>query len=298
MRIFHHITEMRGFSRGERAEGRSIALVPTMGCLHEGHLSLIDKAKTHGDIIVVSIFVNPTQFGEDEDFAAYPADIDRDLALCETRGADAVFIPDTAEMYDPDTSTVVDELKLSRGLCGASRPGHFSGVATVVAKLFNIIEPDAAVFGQKDAQQVLIVKRLVRDLNFPVEIVVGPTIRAADGLAMSSRNQYLSTDERRRASSISRAIHQAKERIEHPGDGGEPDVETIVTDVRRGIEAAGGEVDYVELVDAENLERPDTIERPVLVAVAARFGAARLIDNVTARPHIRIIEPNPYRPQG
>ena len=199
MEIFRKVADMQAFAKKSIREGKKIALVPTMGFLHEGHLSLIDRACAEADVVIVSIFVNPTQFGPTEDLDKYPRDFQRDKDLCEARGASAIFAPEPAEMYYPDRSIWVDEEKLSKKLCGKSRPIHFRGVCTVVSKLFNICLPDVAIFGQKDAQQALIIKRMVRDLNFPVEIIVSPLIRESSGLAMSSRNKYLSEEQKKDA---------------------------------------------------------------------------------------------------
>jgi len=202
MRTIKTISEMQAFSGEARRSGKRIALVPTMGYLHEGHLSLMDKAAELAEVVVVSIFVNPTQFAPTEDFAAYPRDLERDSTRCERRGVHAIFSPDASEMYAPDASTWVVEERLSKGLCGLARPTHFRGVTTIVAKLFNAVLPDFAVFGQKDAQQAKVIQRMTRDLNFPVEIVVASIVREHDGLAMSSRNSYLSQAERQRALAI------------------------------------------------------------------------------------------------
>ena len=282
MEIIRTIAQMQAQARAWQRQDARIALVPTMGCLHEGHLSLVRRARRLGDRAVVSIFVNPTQFGPDEDLDAYPRTWSDDQALCEAEGVDVIFAPDPGAMYPEDASTWVVEEDLSRPLCGASRPGHFRGVTTVVAKLFLATLPDVAVFGQKDAQQALVIKRMVRDLNFPVEIEVAPIVREADGLAMSSRNRYLSADERRRAHSIHRGVQQA----ERAWADGEREADALLAAVTTEIDAAGGEIDYVELRDAEGLESAEgRISRPVLLAVAAHFGPARLIDNVMLSPH-------------
>lgn len=270
MIIIRSIKEMQQFARDAKRSGKSIGLVPTMGYLHEGHMSLVDVAKSNADVIAVSIFVNPTQFGPNEDLDRYPRDFERDRTLCEKRGVDVIFAPEADEMYDPNSSTWVIEEKLSQGLCGAKRPGHFRGVTTVVTKLFNAVLPDVAVFGQKDAQQALVLCRMVRDLNFPIEMIVAPLIREADGLAMSSRNRYLSNDERARALVISQSLFAAMDDF-HAG---------AVQEIMRKIEAAGGKVDYIEALDAESLEPPGDDSSRILIAVAAFFGATRLIDNI------------------
>ena len=259
-----------------RRAGKRIGLVPTMGFLHKGHLSLIKLARRQADVVVLSIFVNPTQFGPNEDLAAYPRDFARDEALCSGAGVDAVFYPEAATMYAPDHSTWVVEENLTQPLCGASRPGHFRGVTTVVAKLFHIVEPDVAVFGRKDAQQALVIQRMVRDLDFAVDIVIAPLIREADGLAMSSRNQYLSADERQRALAISRGLDQVVALY----DRGERVASALCGAVTEEIVTAGGRIDYVELVSRADLRPVSQVDGPVLLAVAARFGATRLIDNV------------------
>lgn len=259
---------MQECSRRERLEGKLIGVVPTMGCLHDGHLSLVDRAREAADFVIVTIFVNPTQFGPSEDLDQYPRDFERDCQLCLARGADAVFAPSAEAVYSPGHSTWVVEEALTAGLCGSSRPNHFRGVTTIVAKLFNAVLPDVAVFGQKDAQQALVIRRMVRDLNFPVEIIVAPLVREADGLAMSSRNRYLSADERSRALVISRTLLSLT-----PG-------KLNADRIRDGIAKAGGRVDYVEIRDAETLGEVTGKTRDILVAVAAFFGATRLIDNV------------------
>jgi pantoate--beta-alanine ligase len=270
--------EMQRLALDARRAGRRIGLVPTMGCLHEGHASLIRMARPQCDFLVVSVFVNPTQFGPHEDFARYPRTLEADARLCEREGADGLFCPATAEMYAPDHSVFVDETSLSDGLCGRSRPGHFRGVATVVAKLFNIVLPDVAVFGQKDAQQVRVIEQLVRDLNFAVRIVVAPTVREPDGLAMSSRNVYLSPDERTRAADISRVIRAVQARFA-AGERDAAQLRAIVEDgLREGAPPVA--IDYVEIVDYATLKPVGTVEREALLAVAVRVGATRLIDNV------------------
>ena len=265
MIILRSIADTRAALDSWRRQGQTIALVPTMGYLHEGHMSLVDEAKKRADRVVVSIYVNPTQFGPNEDLDKYPRDFARDEACCKAHGVDAIFYPDNAVMYCPDHSCWVTEESLSQTMCGAARPGHFRGVTTVVLKLFNITRCDVAVFGRKDAQQALIICRMVRDLNVPVEIVVAPLVREPDGLAMSSRNKYLSDDERRRALSISAGLNQA----------------TALCDlVKTGIANAGGKIDYVVVMDRDSLRPLATVDRPAVLAVAAFFGKTRLIDNV------------------
>jgi len=270
--------EMRAAADKARLEGLRIGLVPTMGFLHEGHLSLVRKARTLSDFLVVSVFVNPVQFGPGEDLDSYPVDAQRDEELCERQGVDIIFSPGRDRMYAENHSVCVDEEELSSGLCGAHRPGHFRGVLTVVAKLFNIVQPHVAVFGQKDAQQVRVVQRMVRDLDMSVEIVVVPTVREPDGVAMSSRNAYLSGEERRRA----RRVYEALCLAEKLCRDGNRDTALIKGEMT-GLLAEGSppiEIEYVETVDYETLKPVDRVERPTLVAVAARIGRARLIDNI------------------
>ncbi len=276
MKIIQKIKKMQAYSTFLRKKGMSIAVVPTMGCLHEGHLKLIDTAKKHADAVIVTIFINPTQFGPKEDFSKYPRPFRNDLALCKKHGADAVFAPSPAEMYSADSSTWVEELMLSKNLCGKSRPGHFKGVTTVVAKLFNATLPDFAVFGRKDFQQAKIIARMVRDLNFPVRIVLENIVREKDGLAKSSRNTYLSREDRNGALSISRSLKSAKLAISN----GERKVENVRKNIVSEIEAAAGRVDYVEIVDPENLEPAKNLSGKILIAVASFFGKTRLIDNI------------------
>lgn len=273
---------MVAWSREQRRHGRTIGFVPTMGYLHDGHLSLVRLARARAGSVVVSIFVNPTQFGPNEDFSRYPRDFARDEALCRAAGVDAVFYPTAASMYPPGFSTYVVEEALGRGLCGAARPGHFRGVTTVVAKLFNLVQPDLAVFGEKDAQQLRVIRRMVRDLNIPVEIVPGPTGREADGLAMSSRNSLLAPDERAQAVALSRALGHARERVA----AGERDAAAVRAVVAEALAsgAPSGVVDYIELVDDDTLEPVERIERPALLALAVKFSGTRLIDNTVLHP--------------
>jgi pantoate--beta-alanine ligase len=282
MQILHRVEEARAFSRACRDRGEKLGLVPTMGYLHEGHLSLIRLAKRRASKVVVSVFVNPLQFGPREDLDRYPRDFERDRALCEKEGADALFAPDAAEMYPTGFATRVEVSgPLTAGLCGARRPGHFTGVATVVTKLLAIGDPDVAVFGQKDAQQALVVKRLVEDLNLPVEIAVAPIVRESDGLAMSSRNAYLSKDERAQA----RVLRASLDRAEGLFSSGDRDAETLLESVRAVIGTAPlARLDYAELVDAETLEPLQTIKSAALLALAAWFGPTRLIDNTVLKP--------------
>ncbi|MBT3378491.1 MAG: pantoate--beta-alanine ligase [Lentisphaerae bacterium] len=275
MIIVRTVAEMQGLSRRWRREGKRVGFVPTMGFLHDGHLSLVRLARDESDVSAVSIFVNPTQFGPSEDLAQYPRDFLRDEALCRGEGVDCVFYPAPEEMYASDFSTWVEEGVLSKPLCGQARPTHFRGVTTVVTKLFNAVLPDVAVFGRKDAQQALVIERMVRDLNVPVRIIVGDIIRESDGLAMSSRNKYLSVDERQRALSI-RAGLLAASRLY---DGGEKTAEVLRLAVLGSIEEQGGKVDYVELVSRAQLAALPQVSEPAVIAVAAFFGKTRLIDN-------------------
>jgi pantoate--beta-alanine ligase len=249
-----------------------------MGFLHEGHLSLMKVARRRADIIVVSIFVNPTQFGPNEDLDRYPRDLDRDKKLCESCGVDFLFFPAVEDMYGDDASVYVDEEEMSAGLCGASRSGHFRGVLTVVAKLFNMVAPDVAVFGQKDAQQAALIKRMVRDLNFPIEIITAPIVREPDGLAMSSRNTFLSSEERQQALWLSKSLQLAESMVER----GEHDCAVIKSAMRKLLaeNAPGIKFEYVAIVDAVSLRPQKNISGETLVALAARVGNTRLIDNI------------------
>ena len=280
MKIITTIEELRPIIKGWKREGLTVGLVPTMGYLHDGHKSLIVKAVAENDKVVVSDFVNPTQFGANEDLSSYPRDIERDAALCEAAGADIIFHPEPEEMYYPDKCTLVDMDKLTKGLCGKTRPVHFSGVCTVVSKLFNIVTPDRAYFGQKDAQQLAVIKRMVRDLNFDITVVGCPIVREADGLALSSRNTYLSDTERKAALILNKSLTIGKEMIE----AGEKDAAKVREAIIKNMETEPlAKVDYVEIVDNENLEPVQTIDVPCLVATAVYIGKTRLIDNfVTA----------------
>lgn len=276
MEITGSIEEVRKRVLEWRQQGLSVGLVPTMGYLHEGHESLIVKAVAENDRVVVSDFVNPIQFGANEDLSTYPRDIEKDKALCENAGADLIFHPESCEMYAPDFSTYVESQGVSAGLCGKSRPTHFRGVCTVVGKLFHIVSPDRAYFGQKDAQQLAVIRRMVRDLNMEVEIVGCPIVREADGLAKSSRNTYLSADERKAALVLSKAIFLGEERIKK----GERSAAAVIAAMRAVIEAEPlAKIDYVELVDADSIAPIETAEGRVLAAVAVYIGTTRLIDN-------------------
>jgi pantoate--beta-alanine ligase len=276
MQIVESVSAMRDWSERERREGRRIALVPTMGFLHEGHLSLVRDAKKRADRVVVSIFINPTQFAPGEDFAAYPRDFERDCRLLETEKTDMVFHPALAAMYPDGAETYVEVEKLSRPLCGPTRPGHFRGVATAVAKLFNVIRPHVAIFGEKDYQQLQVVRKMVRDLSMGVEILGHPIVREPDGLAMSSRNAYLTPDERRAAVCLSRSLCKAERLVRR----GETSAQSLLSLVRAELAKEPlAHVEYVKLCDSETLIDIETIHRTALLALAVRFGKARLIDN-------------------
>ncbi len=278
MQVIHTIAELQSWSMNCKKQGKTVGLIPTMGFLHDGHLSLIDTARKNGaDVIAVSIFVNPTQFGPNEDFDRYPRDFERDKALCESKNVDVIFAPGVNDMYAGDLTCFVNEEKISRGLCGITRPIHFRGVATVVAKLFNAALPDLAVFGQKDAQQVAVIRRMVRDLNFPVRIIVSPIIRERSGLAMSSRNKYLSDSEKDRALALSRSLFSAKDELE----AGRISPEQARENVLSALAAAGGKTDYVEILEAETMLPPENSNvKEITIAAAVYFGTTRLIDNI------------------
>jgi pantoate--beta-alanine ligase len=280
MLIIRSVSEMQRMALALRANGKRLGCVPTMGYLHAGHLSLVKLARERDNVVIVTLFVNPTQFGPQEDLAKYPRDFERDAALCREAMVDILFAPEAADMYPDDASIFVTEDNLSRGLCGASRPGHFRGVCTVVAKLLNICQPDVAVFGAKDAQQLRVIRRLVRDLNIPVEIVTGPTIREADGLAMSSRNVYLSADERQQALVLKRALDEAA-RLFGAGERAAAPLKAAMEKIIATAPAA--KIDYVAIVDDETLAPVERLEKPVLIALAVFIGKTRLIDNVVLR---------------
>ena len=277
MKVATTVESIRDLMKAARSEGRKIGLVPTMGALHVGHVSLVEAARHDCDFVVVSIFVNPTQFGPGEDFAKYPRPLEADLEICRKAGVDAVFAPASDVMYPDENLTWVTVEKLTEPLCGRSRPGHFRGVTTVCAKLFNIVGPDIAYFGQKDAQQAITIRRMVRDLNMPLEIVVCPTIREPSGLAISSRNQYLSEKQKKDAATIFQSLEVCREMIE----AGMTETQQIVTRMREVLqEVPSMEIEYISVVDAETLETVDKIAGRMLVAVAVRLGPARLIDNI------------------
>lgn len=275
MRIIENPSDMRAISRAAKREGLTVGLVPTMGYLHAGHVSLVAGAKRETGVVVVSIFVNPIQFGPNEDFERYPRDMERDKALCLEAGASYIFAPDVKSMYPEGFQTKVSVGPVAAPLCGAGRPGHFDGVATVVTKLFNIVEPDLAFFGEKDYQQLLVIRRMAADLEMGLEIVGMPIVREPDGLAMSSRNVYLSPEERTRALSLSRSLDEA----ERLAASGETASEKILGAVRGILETAGVAVEYADMRDASTLETVDEIKGPTLIALAARVGRTRLIDN-------------------
>ncbi|HTZ10763.1 MAG TPA: pantoate--beta-alanine ligase [Candidatus Margulisiibacteriota bacterium] len=278
MRIISSIAKMQQFALRARHKGFSVGFVPTMGALHEGHLSLIRRARKENDLVVLSIFVNPAQFGPKEDFKKYPRSLKEDSRLCRSCGVDVIFYPQAKAMYPPGYLTYVTVEKLSDKLCGRARPGHFKGVATVVTKLFNIVQPTSAYFGQKDAQQSVIIRKLTADLNMPVKIKVLPTLRDKDGLALSSRNAYLNPKERREALVLPQALKRARSLIKR----GVRDSAKIIAEMRGVIRSSGAaRVDYISVVDTVNLEPLGLLRGDYLIALAARVGKTRLIDNIT-----------------
>jgi len=278
MKTVNTIQEVRECVKAWRAEGLTVGFVPTMGCLHEGHQSLIERASKENDRVVVSIFVNPLQFGKGEDLETYPRQPEKDRIVCAEAGADLIFHPTAEEMYGRDFSTYVDMSGLTEHLCGKSRPGHFRGVCTVVTKLFHIVKPDRAYFGKKDAQQLAIVRKMADDLNMDIEIVACETVREADGLAKSSRNNYLNPEERRAAVILPEALRAAERML----SSGIRTPEEILKTMREIIASeASARLDYAEIVDAETLRPVSRIEAPVLVAAAVYVGSTRLIDNFT-----------------
>lgn len=277
MQVVRDIAGLRSIIKNARRSGESVGFVPTMGFLHEGHLSLVRRAREENDLVVLSIFVNPLQFGMNEDFEDYPRDLENDSAMAESAGCHLIFAPSLREMYPSGYVTFVDVERLTETLCGASRPGHFRGVTTVVAKLFNIVAPDRAYFGQKDAQQALVIQRMVRDLNMDLEVVVMPIIREEDGLAMSSRNAYLSPEERKAAAILYKSLQLAEEHIRQ----GEHDADAIRKLIRETIKTEPlAEIDYIAVTDAGELTEAREIESSTLIALAVRFGKTRLIDNI------------------
>ena len=280
MRVVRSIADLRALLRPLKAEGKRIGFVPTMGFLHEGHGALIRQSAARCDATVVSIFINPTQFGPSEDLANYPRDLERDQNLCLEAGTSVLFMPDVNEIYPTGFQTHVEPGRLAETLCGRFRPGHFRGVATVVAKLFNIVQPDLAFFGKKDLQQTVVVRRMARDLNMPVDLVVVPTIREADGLALSSRNIYLNEDARGRALQLSEALLAAKAAF----DGGEREADKLLKLAYSAL-AGVDSVQYLELVDVQNLEPiQGPVDKAAALCVAAYVGSTRLIDNVLLSP--------------
>ncbi len=281
MQICNSIADMRRARRAARSDGKTVGLVPTMGALHEGHLALVRAAKAQCDLVVVSIFVNPLQFAPSEDLAKYPRDFNRDRGLLQQEGVDFVFAPGVEDMYPAGAVTYVTVEGLSDKLCGRSRPGHFRGVTTVVSKLFNIVEPDKAFFGQKDAAQSTIIRRMVRDLNIPVQIMVCPIVREPDGLAMSSRNAYLDTSQRKSALVLHRSLMAVQERF----DQGERSVRVLIEAGQGAFEQEPSvRLDYFKIVDPETLDPLNSLLRGGLVAVAGFVGKARLIDNIALKP--------------
>ena len=276
MEIIERIEELRSQIKAWKKEGKTIGFVPTMGYLHEGHKSLIDRAVKENDKVVVSDFVNPMQFGPKEDLATYPRDLDMDAKLCEDAGVDIIFYPAAETMYKDSFSSFVDMNTLTKGLCGKTRPIHFRGVCTVLAKLFNIVTPDRAYFGQKDAQQLAVVKHMVEDLNFDIEIIGCPIIREEDGLAKSSRNTYLSPEERRAALILYKTIELGKQIVAN----GETDAEVLIEAMKNNIETEPlAKIDYVKAVNGLTMQQQDKIKAPMLVAMAVYIGKTRLIDN-------------------
>ena len=276
MKVVKTIQEVREQVSAWRNEGLSVGFVPTMGYLHEGHQSLIRKSAEQNDRTVVSVFVNPIQFGPNEDLEAYPRDLERDKAAVEEAGGDLIFNPEPSEMYPGHFTSFIDTTETTELLCGAVRPTHFRGVCTVVGKLFNIVLPDRAYFGQKDAQQLATIRRFVRDLNFPVEVIACPIVRESDGLAKSSRNTYLNPAERQAATILSKSLNLGKEAIEQ----GERDAKKVIAVIAASLQSEPlARIDYVEVVDFENIQRVERIEGETLVAIAVYIGKTRLIDN-------------------
>jgi len=277
MEVAKTIQTVRSIVKTARSQGKKIGLVPTMGALHIGHISLIEAAVKQCNFIVVSIFVNPTQFGPSEDFEKYPRPFEADLEICRNTGVDVVFAPTAEQMYPEKNLTWVNVEKLTEPLCGQFRPWHFRGVTTVCAKLFNIVLPDIAFFGQKDAQQAVVIKRMVADLHIPLEIVVCPTVREPDGLAVSSRNKYLTEQQRKDATCIYKSLQKCREMI----DAGVEDTEAIIAEMRKILQQIpSAKIEYLSIVDAETLQNLDQVGGKILAAVAVRIGSARLIDNI------------------
>ncbi len=277
MEVIKTIDSVRSMVKAARVKGKKIGLVPTMGALHTGHVSLIEAAVKKCEFVVVSIFVNPTQFRPGEDFEKYPRPLEADLDICKKAGVHVVFVPTSEQMYPGTNLTWINVEKLTEPLCGRARPGHFRGVTTICAKLFNIIAPDIAFFGQKDAQQATIIRRMVADLNMPLEIIVCPTVREPDGLAVSSRNRYLNKQQRQDATHIYKSLMKCQEIVK----AGKIDTYEIITEMRKVLQQKSSiEIEYISIVNAETLEVIDMIVGKVLVAVAVKLGPARLIDNI------------------
>ncbi|HNY64048.1 MAG TPA: pantoate--beta-alanine ligase [Deltaproteobacteria bacterium] len=278
MEIIRTVAAMKDWVRAVKSRGETICLVPTMGYLHEGHLDLMRMGRPLADRLVISIFVNPTQFGVNEDLDKYPRDLPRDTALAESVGVECIFHPEAIDMYPKGYQTYVNVEEITDGLCGASRPGHFRGVTTVVAKLFNIVEPDVSVFGEKDYQQLTVIRKMVDDLNMTVKVLAHPTVREEDGLAMSSRNKYLNPEERRNALVLNRSLLKARERVK----GGEHSAAAVRSEAEAAIAATPGcAIDYIEIVHPDTLEPLERIEDRAVMALAVRVGKTRLIDNMT-----------------
>ena len=277
MEVVKTIQSVRALVKNARSDGKTIGLVPTMGALHVGHISLIQEAVKKTDFVVVSIFVNPTQFGPGEDFEKYPRPLEADLEICNKHQVDIVFVPDAQEMYPQQNLTWVNVEKLTERLCGRSRPGHFRGVTTVCAKLFNIVGPDIAFFGQKDAQQAIVIKRMVAELNMPLEIVVCPTIRQSSGLAVSSRNQYLTDEQKKDAALLYAALQNCEKMIRN----GIADTKILIDEMTKSVrQIPSAKIEYISIVDAETLQGLEQAKGRVLVAFAVEVGIARLIDNI------------------
>lgn len=275
MKIITTLAAMVAWSQQTRAQARTIALVPTMGFFHDGHLSLMRQAANEADVVVVSLFVNPIQFGENEDLSTYPRDLARDEALASAQGVDVLFCPGAEELYPPHFQTTVQVAELTSSLCGASRPGHFVGVTTVVSKLFNLVGPQVAIFGQKDLQQLMVVRRMVVDLNFPIRIIAHPIVREADGLAMSSRNSYLSLEERQQALCLSQSLTMAQHLAEEKQSAAQ-----IEEAVRSYISATPGvAVEYIKIIDERTMQGSSCVDSHAVLALAVRVGQTRLIDN-------------------
>jgi len=280
VKVVTGIDQMQMIAEKARCAGKKIGFVPTMGYLHEGHLNLIRRARQLSQLVVVSIFVNPTQFGPQDDYQSYPGDLTRDTRLSQQAGCDILFVPSVEEMYPKGYCSYIEVKGLTQVLCGASRPGHFRGVTTVVTMLFNIVKPHLAVFGQKDAQQAIVIRRMIRDLKQNLEIVIVPTVREHDGLAMSSRNEYLTPQERAEAPVLFRALEWAGSQI----GAGERSAKNLIQGMTRMIEAGErAEIDYISIVDAQELRSLEQVEGDVLIALAVTFGRARLIDNLLIR---------------